>query len=282
MKQISVIIPIYNGQEVLVNAVNSALAQEEVIEVICVNDGSTDGTVQLLESIIDKKLRIFNIKNSGASFARNFGAKKAKGKYLAFLDADDYFLQNRFCKQLPQMIKENKQLSISSILVTTMDNSFVYNFSKEKFSKLSRKNKARSIFSQLLTMNTPTIIVEREFFFSLGGFDTNLTLREDHKFLIEALRIGDIHIESSSPVVRRQYESSSTSSVSMDSLILGNERFHNSLSTLSYSESLLSSISLFHVCLRRFGLRKVIFYKPAWFKFVLLYPLYILLRLYFK
>ncbi|HBH7886275.1 hypothetical protein CGG79_06590 [Vibrio parahaemolyticus] len=282
MTKVSVIIPVYNGREVVIDAVNSALQQQEVIEVICVNDGSTDDTKKILESIENPKFRFYNIKNSGASFARNFGAQKARGDYLAFLDADDYFLQNRFCRQLPEMLHENKKLSISSILVTKMDNSFVCNFSKKKFSRLSRNYKVKSVLSQLLTMNTPTIIIEKEFFLSLGGFDTNLKLREDHKFLIEALRKDDMHIEPSSPVVRRQYESSSTSSVSMDSLVLGNNRFHESLSSLSTSEALLSNISLFHVCLRRFGARKVFSAKPDWLKFLLLYPFYIILRAYFK
>lgn len=282
IKSVSVVIPVYNGQDVVLNAINSSLAQEEVIEVICVNDGSTDETLFKLKSINDSRVKVFDIENSGASYARNFGAQKAVSEYIAFLDADDYFLQNRFCKQLPQMIVSNSKLSISSLLVTKMDNSFVYNFSKQKFSGLSNKNKAKSIFGQFLIMNTPTIIVERSFFLEIGGFDTNLSLREDHKFLIEALRKGDIYIEPSSPVVRRQYESSTTSSVSIEKLVSGNESFHNSLSYISKSEMLSSEVSLFHVCVRKFGLLKSMSYKPSWIKCLFLYPFYLFFRVYFK
>ncbi|WP_161129667.1 glycosyltransferase family 2 protein, partial [Photobacterium lucens] len=195
MNSVSVVIPVYNGEFVVKNAINSALAQEEVLEVICINDGSTDKSLAVLDSINNPRVKVFSIKNSGASYARNFGAMKAKSNYIAFLDADDYYLQNRFCKQLPIMVDNKKKLSISSVLVTSMDNDFIYNFSKSKFSSLSAGNKIKAIFGQFLTMNTPTIIVEKDFFFSLGGFDTTLSLREDHKFIIEALRVEDIHIE---------------------------------------------------------------------------------------
>ncbi|MBP2698924.1 glycosyltransferase family 2 protein [Vibrio parahaemolyticus] len=282
MNSVSVVIPVYNGEFVVKNAINSALAQEEVLEVICINDGSTDKSLAVLDSINNPRVKVFSIKNSGASYARNFGAMKAKSNYIAFLDADDYYLQNRFCKQLPIMVDNKKKLSISSVLVTSMDNDFIYNFSKSKFSSLSAGNKIKAIFGQFLTMNTPTIIVEKDFFFSLGGFDTTLSLREDHKFIIEALRVEDIHIESTSPVVRRQYLSSTTSSVSIEELISGNEIFQCSLSTVSNIEKMLSEMSLFHVCFRRFGLVKSLNYKRSWLKYLFFYPFYLLARVYLK
>lgn len=281
-KSVSVVIPVYNGEEVVRSAINSALCQEQVGEVICVNDGSTDDTGLVLESIIDPRLKVITIQNSGASHARNIGAEAASLKFIAFLDADDCFLQNRFDSQLMAMIKYNKKISICSILVMGMDNSFKFNFSKSKFSKYNQKLKMNAIFGQLLTMNTPTIIVEKEFFLSLNGFDTELSLREDHKFLIEALRVEDVFIEGTSPVVRRQYEKSSTSSVTLQKLISGNKKFHNRLKSANYFQILISNVSLFHVCFRRFGFFNSIKANPIFLVYFLFYPVYLLVRLYYK
>ncbi|KZX14728.1 putative glycosyltransferase EpsH [Methanobrevibacter filiformis] len=105
MPTVSVIIPIYNSEQYLEECLNSIVNQTlKNIEIICVNDGSTDNSLEILEdySKKDKRIKILNQENHGAGVARNKGLKIARGKYLSILDADDFFkpdmLEKMYCK----------------------------------------------------------------------------------------------------------------------------------------------------------------------------------------
>ncbi len=92
----SVIIPVYNGEKFIDNAIKSVLNQTyKDFELIVVNDGSKDGTAQKLDAYRDnEKIHIINQPNGGVSNARNNGMKAAKGSHFAFLDADDEWYEN--------------------------------------------------------------------------------------------------------------------------------------------------------------------------------------------
>ena len=90
---ISVIVPVYNIREYLERCVESILAQTwENLEVLLVDDGSTDGTEKLVDELQkrDGRIRVFHKENGGSSSARNLGVCEAKGRYLGFVDSDDY------------------------------------------------------------------------------------------------------------------------------------------------------------------------------------------------
>lgn len=110
---VSIIIPAYNSAKYLSEAVNSALNQTYTnIEVIVVNDGSTDDTLQVAESLKGEKLRVFSQKNKGASAARNRGLKEASGEYIQFLDADDLISAEKIEKQLELLQRHKNHLCI--------------------------------------------------------------------------------------------------------------------------------------------------------------------------
>lgn len=86
----SVIIPLYNKENYIENTIKSVLAQSfSDFEVVIVNDGSTDNSEAIVNYFNDSRIRFFTIENHGVSYARNFAIKKAEGKLIAFLDADD-------------------------------------------------------------------------------------------------------------------------------------------------------------------------------------------------
>jgi glycosyltransferase EpsH len=92
--KISVIIPIYNSANYLSDCLNSILNQTfKDIEIICINDGSTDNSENILREFIkkDKRIIIINQENKGAGSARNKGIEISKGEYISFIDADDMF-----------------------------------------------------------------------------------------------------------------------------------------------------------------------------------------------
>jgi len=97
---VAVVIPVFNGEKYLREAILSALAQTYAPnEIIVVNDGSTDGTRSIVESFGNRVVCIDQI-NQGAAAARNAGTKAATSNWIAFLDADDYWLPEKLKKQI--------------------------------------------------------------------------------------------------------------------------------------------------------------------------------------
>lgn len=101
MLEISVIIPIFNAAEFLEKSVESALQFQEVKEVILVEDKSTDNSLEICQKLASQNLKVVlfqhaDKENHGAAASRNLGITKSTGNFIAFLDADDYYLSNRF------------------------------------------------------------------------------------------------------------------------------------------------------------------------------------------
>jgi glycosyltransferase involved in cell wall biosynthesis len=99
--KISVIIPVYNAKKYVSKAVDSALQFKEVEEIILIEDGSPDNALIVCRELAQKhdRVQLFqhpDKKNHGAGSSRNLGIEKASKDFIAFLDADDYFLPNRF------------------------------------------------------------------------------------------------------------------------------------------------------------------------------------------
>ena len=95
--KISIIIPVFNAESYIERCINSVISQtHQNWELILINDGSTDRSLQLCEKYqnIDNRIKVFNKVNEGVSKARNFGINQAKSEYLTFVDSDDYIEQN--------------------------------------------------------------------------------------------------------------------------------------------------------------------------------------------
>ena len=94
MTKVSVIVPVYNAQQYLETCMDSICGQTlKELEILCVDDGSTDASYEILQNYAkkDSRIKLLSQKNQYAGVARNHGMKYARGKYMAFLDADDYF-----------------------------------------------------------------------------------------------------------------------------------------------------------------------------------------------
>ena len=100
--KVSIIIPVFNPGEYFVKCLDSVVNQSlNDIEIICINDGSTDGSMAILEeySNKDNRFRVFHQQNLGAGTARNSGIENASGEYIIFLDSDDW-IENDMCERL--------------------------------------------------------------------------------------------------------------------------------------------------------------------------------------
>jgi len=108
--KVSVIIPVYNAEEYLKQCIESIVGQTlREIEIICVDDGSTDRSVAILQEIQgrDQRLQIFQQKNSGAGIARNLAMRAAQGEYIAFMDSDDYYPSDDVLERLVDVAQNN-------------------------------------------------------------------------------------------------------------------------------------------------------------------------------
>ena len=108
MPDISIIVPIYNAERFIEKCIDSLLNQtKQELEFILINDGSTDNTESIIKKYTDKRIKYFKNKNQGIGKTRNFGISKAKGKYLMFIDSDDYITENA-CEELYLKAKTSK------------------------------------------------------------------------------------------------------------------------------------------------------------------------------
>jgi glycosyltransferase involved in cell wall biosynthesis len=119
---VSVIIPAYNAASTIAQCIRSCIDQQHsTIEIIIVNDGSTDGTQSIIESINDPRIVLINQKNMGCSQAKNIGLAKAKGNFIQYLDADDYLsadkihIQLQYIKDAPRAIAVCKTIGFSEL-----------------------------------------------------------------------------------------------------------------------------------------------------------------------
>lgn len=144
---ISIIIPVYNTEIYLKDCLESLINQTyKDLEIICVNDGSKDNSLQILEeySKKDSRVKIINQENKGMSAARNNGIKNANGEFIAFVDSDDWLDLNYFEKLHKAIAETNSDIAASSI-IRTRENSKKIRIKYEKeeiFETLKEKIKA--------------------------------------------------------------------------------------------------------------------------------------------
>ncbi|MGK0328124.1 glycosyltransferase family 2 protein [Polaribacter sp.] len=178
----SIIIPLYNKFAYIEKAVKSVLAQTFAnFELIIVNDGSTDESVNVVQQFTDLRIRIINQPNLGVSSARNKGVNKANYDYIAFLDADDWwdknFLEemNRLKEQVPEagiygcnyFHVKNKQNKVSKVGLTEGFKSGYINYF-ETYSK-----------TFAVPFNCSFVVVKKQVLLEYDGFNHNLKFGED-------------------------------------------------------------------------------------------------------
>lgn len=135
---VSIIIPLYNAAKYIEHCLNSLLTQSYVNwEAICINDGSEDNSLELIEkfALKDNRIKIFSQENKGAAKAREFGLKQAKGNYITFLDIDDTFSDNAL-EVMVNAFENDTDLIVSGFNI--IRNGKVEAIKKTKFYKLSR------------------------------------------------------------------------------------------------------------------------------------------------
>lgn len=180
---VSVVIPLYNRQSTIQRAVDSVLNQTySNIEVLVVDDGSTDNSVEMLKKYEnDNRVKVFCQEfNQGANAARNRGIREARGEYIAFQDSDDEWLFDKLEKQIKRM--EDEKFHVSFCAYKRQ-----YPKAVQIIPNISEKIFPDNIKERLKTGNivgTPTLIIHKDVVHEAGVFDEEMPRLQDYEFII--------------------------------------------------------------------------------------------------
>lgn len=208
--RISVVIPVYNAEKYVLQAVESALKFDEVYEVILVEDQSPDNALQICEELVQKHSRVKlyqhpDKKNHGASASRNLGIEKSTGDFVAFLDADDYFLPNRFDAE-KELFKNSEVEGVYGALgvhyYSEKAKEQYYKLFGDRLTTVYKKYNPKDVFPGQLHMlgtfglfSIDTLTVRRESLIKKMNplFKGHLRLHEDTEFLFRLSYYLDLY-----------------------------------------------------------------------------------------
>lgn len=196
---VSVIIPTFNRWPLVGAAIESVLAQSYGgFELIVVDDGSTDDTAEQLAQF-GSRLLILKQPNRGVSAARNFAVRHARGSYLAFLDSDDLWLPNKLAIQVA-FIEQHPSVQICQIEETWIRNGVRVN-PKAKHRKPSGDIFIASL--ELCLVSPSAVMLTRELFERVGGFDESLPVCEDYDLWLRIAVDHSIALIDDALVIKR-------------------------------------------------------------------------------
>lgn len=185
---VSVIIPTYNRRDMVVEALRTVFEQKEVpdeVEVIVVDDGSTDGTAEALASF-GEKIKYFRVERAGVSAARNRGIAESRGDYVAFLDSDDLWLHGKLSAQM-RYFHENPGKELCQTEEIWIRNGRRLN--QRKYHKKPQGHCFGLLLERCL-VSPSAVVVRRSLLYEAGLFDESLPACEDYDLW---LRVGSRH-----------------------------------------------------------------------------------------
>lgn len=191
MKKISVVVPVYNSSKYLGRCIESILGQTyRNLEIILVNDGSTDNSEEICKKYeeLDDRVIFINRENHGVSNARNEGIKKATGSYLTFVDSDDWIEEDMYSAMIQKIEKNNVDFCVCGICRESEDGKWEQNIKNgvniEAEDKEYFLNRIYAL--ENITFNLWNMIVKREKVSNLY-FDEDIWLSEDNLYILKML-----------------------------------------------------------------------------------------------
>lgn len=185
LETVSVIIPVYNAEKYIDRCILSVVNQTHIdLEIIIINDGSTDNSLKICKEWEqkDNRIKVLNKRNTGVADTRNYGLNIAKGKYISFVDSDDFIEPNMYSEMIKLMKQNNSELCMCNfyIIDEIQKKPFIYstieNADKHTILKLvSESNNGITVWGKLFIRNI------------IGNikFDTNISISEDVLFFYQ-------------------------------------------------------------------------------------------------
>jgi cellulose synthase/poly-beta-1,6-N-acetylglucosamine synthase-like glycosyltransferase len=219
MPLISVIIPVYNGEKTIRETIESVLSQTFTdFELIVINDGSQDATLQIVERIQDARLKVFSYPNSGQATSRNRGIARACGEYISFIDADDLWTPDKLEAQL-KGLQDNPQAAVA------------YSWTKciDELGQFSRRGSHISdrgdVYAKLLLIdfieNGSNPLIRAQALTAVGDFDESMVPSEDRDLWLRlAARYHFVAVPAPQILYRQSANSESANILRMEAASL--------------------------------------------------------------
>ncbi len=211
MSTISVIIPAYNAEKTILATLESVQKQTfSDLELIVIDDGSTDRTVDLANTLQDSRLKVFSYQNGGVSVARNRGIQHASGDFISFIDADDLWLSDKLQLQL-EALQKNPEAGVAYSWTTFVDEKGTVLYTQEPvFHK-------GDVYPQLLVenfiLNGSNVLIRRQFVEAVGDFHAPLKYAEDWEFYIRLAALCSFVLVPKHQIIYSRSSQSATSKV---------------------------------------------------------------------
>ncbi|MEE0866244.1 MAG: glycosyltransferase family 2 protein [Clostridia bacterium] len=185
MPKISFIVPVYNTGLYIKNCLDSIINQtfKEEIEIILIDDGSTDNSDELIKEYIEKNnskdiIKYYTKENEGIAKTRNFGIDKANGKYIFFVDSDDY-IDKETIKKLKPYIDEDIDMIKFKLQRIDKNNNILEKVDGPIFTKISGEEAFNKLYSEDVLLDSPCVYVIKRNLFTKNNFKFNRTYHED-------------------------------------------------------------------------------------------------------
>src|SRR4028118_1289230 len=207
----SVIIPVYNGEKTIQETIESVLNQTFTdFELIVINDGSQDSTLEIVERIQDSRLNVFSYPNAGQAASRNRGFSHASGEYISFIDADDLWTPDKLEAQL-RALQDNPQAAVAYSWTKCIDES-------GQFSRRgSHISATGDVYGKLLLIdfieNGSNPLIRRQALIKVGSFDESLPAAEDWDMWLRLAACYEFVAVPSSQILYRQSANSWSANV---------------------------------------------------------------------
>lgn len=226
---VSVIIPVRNGRAYIDEAIDSILLQSfQSLEVVVINDGSTDGNYDELAQK-DPRIRVLHLAGNGVSTARNHGMQAARGALIAFLDADDVWFPGKLQAQVRYM-QAHPEVGVvfGGFLKWEADANGAFAPATELMTDCSAVSSPELVRSgwlytrllQGLLVGMNTAMVRRSVVAAIGGFNTSMRQGEDYDFWLKASRVAEMHALDGCVALYRIHTSSAMHRLAHDSALI--------------------------------------------------------------
>lgn len=189
---VSVIIPNYNYLRYIDKCLESVFNQDYPnIEVIVVDDGSTDGSLEYLESLTNP-VKILRQRNQGVSIARNIGLFESKGEFIAFLDADDFWDSSKISKQVNILASSNVDLVYTGVTLVASDGIEVIGSIKPEYRGDCSPHFRRYPAKAIVTLGASNALFRRRLLAKSGIMDPKLSISADWDFFRRYCDFGKV------------------------------------------------------------------------------------------
>jgi glycosyltransferase involved in cell wall biosynthesis len=213
MVAISVIVPAYNAEKTILETIQSIQKQTfSNFELIVINDGSNDKTVELINTIVDPRLKIFSYENGGLPVARNRGIAHANGEFITFIDADDLWTPDKLELQIAAL-QQHQEAGVAYSWTAFINDQGQLLYAQEPLFFDG------DVYPQLLVNNFissgSNILVRRQFIESAGDFDPLLKSAEDWDYNIRLASLCPFTVVPKYQILYRKSQNSMTAKINI-------------------------------------------------------------------